>query len=755
MKKQYLTLALALTLCQGLSAKSHFDASSQIYADHYLEFVREPGTVMAQLPDLPFSLEAASRGEATADVLVLLADGTTVSDLENYGLSVLRVIGDVAIANGTMDDIIALADTDLVRQVSFPKEKHMSLNLARAADATNADAVQTGETLSQPYCGKGVVTGIFDIGMDPNHVNFLEADMVTPRVTNLWVYSSRGRVTAYTTPDLVRAFTTDDRSQTHGTHTMGCLAGSYNGKGTFYSLNLMGRPSKQTDKPIPYYGLATEAEIIAATGDNTRSNINLACAQLADYIEASGKPGVISLSFGHNDGPHDLADLDTRTLNEIAKKVPFFVAAGNEGDENFTIVGDFTANNTTPYKTFLNPEQTNASGSIDIWSGGDKDVTVRLVIFDRTENKEVYSYTIPVEGKGKLATTNYSNSSYIKDPAMDLALRASTVDFANTFNEVNNRWQTNLKYSIALATSNSAKRYMLGIVIEGTPGLHFDLINNSNATITPVAQLDDMNVPGWIDGTPDMSISGLACGPDMLCIGAWNTRNSFPALDGKTYSYPATYNEGLIAPFSSYGTLYNGTTLPLACAPGTGIISSISSYYVAQNGIGNDNLSAVTTVNSKEYYYQAQNGTSMATPIAAGIAALWLQANPNLSPAEIKTIISSTCDPAPSNYRKVAWGAGKINALEGIKMAIQLGAGVSDVVVNPADIIVTSNGANSWQVIAPGASAVNTVVYDMNGRAVLTSSVSGDTAEVSGESLRPGIYILRINDSLTQRVAVK
>ena len=82
-----------------------------------------------------------------------------------------------------------------------------------------------------------------------------------------------------------------------------------------------------------------------------------------------------------------------------------------------------------------------------------------------------------------------------------------------------------------------------------------------------------------------------------------------------------------------------------------------------------------------------------------------------------------------------------MNAIEGIKMAVKIGAGVSDVTLSPADIIITAEG-NNWQVVAPCASSVKTVVYDLNGRPVITSDVNGDTAEICGENLQPGIYII-------------
>ena len=38
----------------------------------------------------------------------------------------------------------------------------------------------------------------------------------------------------------------------------------------------------------------------------------------------------------------------------------------------------------------------------------------------------------------------------------------------------------------------------------------------------------------------------------------------------------------------------------------------------------------------------AESGTSMSTPVVTGIIALWLQADPTLTPAKIKEVLAAT-----------------------------------------------------------------------------------------------------------------
>jgi len=67
-------------------------------------------------------------------------------------------------------------------------------------------------------------------------------------------------------------------------------------------------------------------------------------------------------------------------------------------------------------------------------------------------------------------------------------------------------------------------------------------------------------------------------------------------------------------------------------------------------------------------FYTVMSGTSMATPHVAGIVALMLEANPNLTPAQVKDIIEKT---ATNMTGRGSWevGAGHINAYNAVAMA--------------------------------------------------------------------------------------
>jgi subtilisin family serine protease len=117
----------------------------------------------------------------------------------------------------------------------------------------------------------------------------------------------------------------------------------------------------------------------------------------------------------------------------------------------------------------------------------------------------------------------------------------------------------------------------------------------------------------------------------------------------RTPHYPASYNVGnvisvaaldrsdALATFSNYG----GKSVHIA-APGVDILST---------WLGND--------------YEEHSGTSMATPVVAGVAALALSAHPNLSVDQLRSLLLKSVDEVPSLKGKVSTG-GRINAAKAV-----------------------------------------------------------------------------------------
>ncbi|PGL67417.1 hypothetical protein CN925_19585 [Bacillus sp. AFS055030] len=111
-----------------------------------------------------------------------------------------------------------------------------------------------------------------------------------------------------------------------------------------------------------------------------------------------------------------------------------------------------------------------------------------------------------------------------------------------------------------------------------------------------------------------------------------------------------------LASFSSRGpsgTLYD--IKPEVTAPGVDILSTVPSY-IANKEDTSDYSSA----------YLRMSGTSMASPHVAGVAALLLQAHPDYTPGDIKTVLMNTADPLKNPYSVFEVGAGRIDPMQAI-----------------------------------------------------------------------------------------
>lgn len=73
----------------------------------------------------------------------------------------------------------------------------------------------------------------------------------------------------------------------------------------------------------------------------------------------------------------------------------------------------------------------------------------------------------------------------------------------------------------------------------------------------------------------------------------------------------------------------------------------------------------------KSKAYQALPGTSMATPVAAGLVASMLQANPDLSPEQVRDILTSTADKLPGNWGPNSQGNGMIDPDAALTKALE------------------------------------------------------------------------------------
>ncbi|MDE6198833.1 MAG: S8 family peptidase [Muribaculaceae bacterium] len=667
------------------------------------------------------------------NVLVLMRHGYTPDSLADHGQQVNWYDGEIASVTLPVDRLEMLADDDAVEFVEYNPDLRPMLNFAREDSYVN-DVHQGVESAGAKiqFTGKGILTGLMDSGLDPNHINFKNAEGESRVKTMIYYPQSSGIPEIYSTPREIRRFQSDNSNETHGTHVAGIMAGSYNGTGKYGWISSdNGSNVFVMDGDIPYYGVATGSDIAMAGGPLSQNNIANAISTIFDLAETSGQPCVVNLSLGNTSGPHDGTDLFCRSIATQAKRGVVVISAGNDGEEPMYLTKEFTGSDNV-LKTFLKSNA--ASGSAEIWGSNATPFKVTIALYANAGSVVTDVCTVSSAGQ----TASSSNSTLFS------TYYSGTVTMTSGINPLNNRFNVAINFSARQLKSGQN----IAIIIEGSNGQSVYVYGTPSSTTSEGILFTNNRISGWADGACNGSLNSLACANGVISVGAYTSRITWPLLSGQCYMYTdANFIPGDIAPFSSWGHKFGGGWLPDVCAPGANIISSYNTYYVRSA----NTMSAQASNGSKTNYWGPMQGTSMSSPFVAGVVALWLEANPTLTTADILNIMQETSInpadgalllPGQTIKNPERWGAGKIDALAGIKKVLDEKASVGTIFADDERNFILTPVDGGYNVYVAGESQLTVTIYDAAGRSVSATSSDGNSVDVDTSSLRQGVYIL-------------
>jgi subtilisin family serine protease len=237
--------------------------------------------------------------------------------------------------------------------------------------------------------------------------------------------------------------------------------------------------------------------------------------------------------------------------------------------------------------------------------------------------------------------------------------------------------------------------------------------------------------PPWLH--PDQTTTGGTSA--VVCVGATDNNDNiadFSSIGPVTWQNIAGYNDYPYNPGM-------GLIRPDVVAPGVYIKSLLHT-----NNSG----------------YDIMSGTSMATPCVAGVIALMLSKNPELTPAEICEILETTAVRLPnsSSPKNNIYGSGRINALAAVNaVPCYMGSLISkktitqdttwNTIVHAIDTITIQSGATLTITSRVNCENNTTIIVQPNGKLVIDGGTL--TATCSDSILWQGIVVLG-NDNQPQ-----
>lgn len=665
--------------------------------------------------------QAAAMGAASSQLSAYVTIDPARTSWQQLGVTPIAENAGTATVRLTLDALQRLAKQQGVEYIQITSGATQMLNLARQEAGT--DQLHKGTDLPKAYTGEGVVVGVVDAGFDYMHAAFRRPADGALRIKRVWEQGATtldgasapakyGYGIELNTPELIEKAQGDSDSNSHGTHVAAIAAGS------------------DAYKDGAYVGNAPDADIVLVALDlnaSTNADISNAVQYIFDYADEVGKPCVVNLSLGNQDGPHDgTSTFDTMTDAMQGPGRLIVGAAGNHRTDAFHIDHTFATADAAPLRTFVKykvaPSNSVSGGTIEIWGEKGVDFTVDIAAYSTFNKKDARSTTVyPAEGVtdvdfGKYATGTWKVASEVSP--------------------------LNGKPHVVLTSALTSIRNNYAIALTVTPKTAGRVNIWSDNTYLA---LESRDIEGF--SAPDAASSTLCeiggTGKRILTVGSYTTRNEYTTNGGQQATLQETVGD--LSSFSSYGPTVDGRMKPNITAPGCFIISAVSN-----NDASGNLMYAEYNENFGRYnQYGYMQGTSMASPFVAGIVATWLQAYPQLTPEQLHEIVQNTArkDCFTATAPDSNWGYGKINALDGLHLCIEKQETGCVSVAMPFDGTVRIADGNILLGFARDTQAT-LCITSMTGSTLFSKQLgkrsAGETLSVAVPQLSKGVYLLSV-----------
>lgn len=487
------------------------------------------------------------------------------------GIHVNAPRGRIRTAILPLERLESLADNRNVRRIVLSRKLRPRLDVA--ADKVALPKFRNSTSLT----GSGVIIGVVDTGIDPNHSELKD------RILRIWDQTISGPGVAeggygieLAGPQMTASRDTDG----HGTHVAGIAAGT---------------------GPV-YADVASGAELVVVKTDFNDAHIADAVQYVLRVARDMGRPAVVNLSLGGHGDAHDGTDSLSQLIDQESGPGRIVCcSAGNEGTDNIHARLSLGAP-ATRRMNFQVPRSTVEFCQLNGWYPGSGPLEISV----RTPDRVATPFQPVFAGGSPLRTYSLSGTRIlIETPPPD---------------------PLNGDHNFLVTLESKSGRKVRG----GSWQLRVKNATRLNGKLD-VWTLDDQEAPAvFVSGRAvddAIKIGSPGTSRSAVTVGAYTTRDEWTSISGDSFSAGLDLNT--IADFSSEGPLRNGTKKPDLAAPGAMIVSCLSMDSQIDQDFQIDDL------------HYVEGGTSMSSPFVAGIVALLLEKKPTLTPAQVKAILKS------------------------------------------------------------------------------------------------------------------
>lgn len=670
---------------------------------------------------------AAHTGEGASVCAFVRAAGNADSLLTANGCCLLAQEGDICIADIPLDRLNMLAAAKEVRRIEANRGNTVSMD--SMAIQLNATPVYEGRNLPQAYTGRGVVTGIQDVGFDLTHPNFYDTGATEYRIKRFWDQLATGDGgngmyvgRAYETQDdiLAHSHSRDGLKLLHGTLTAGIAAGSG------YDTKYRGM-AYESDICLVSNAVTDDLEFIAEDDlyKYTYATDALGFKYIMDYAESTGQPCVISFSEGSGQDFHGDDILYYEMLGRLTGPGRIIVSS---------------AGNTGHVRNYIRKPAGRASAGafLRIWGQSvlhftmksADDFGIRVVIYGNT-NDTLSVNTADIKAAAD-STMIIETSPGGQKYTLDLLAYTSCYD------------NTETAYDIYLSgPDHIGMAVPVSVEMTGTEADTEFYRGNGE-------MYDSDRNPALRDGDNTHGINSPSSAPDVICAGATSYRTRYLNTKGELQTYDCG-TDGEWAFYSSVGPTYDGRTKPDVLAPGTNILTSMSSFYMENNPEDDTEMVAESTFKGRRYGWMSCSGTSMSSPAVAGTIALWLQARPDLTPEDVMGVIRRTSRRYGDmeGEKDNRYGYGQIDAYRGLLDILGIDA-IEGISTHRAELLRISPGEAmtlNIETDTPLERRLEVSIYTTDGRLAAKTAMERGATRMSKRMDLPGkgVYVVQTN----------